>query len=115
MDLQDFEYWAPEGFLIKEAWFYTYEDSMYHSLGVSSRNKEGCMPAFTFEPGGPNIPVGGERCVTFINPDLNVYGDYGYVFRNTSDWDVDVFMFKLVENPKYCEFCIGGSYGEIQE
>ena len=100
-DLQDITYTAPPGYLVTGAWRYTYEDDMYGNLATSVKNEEGCMPAFTFVDGGPNIPIGGEWCVTHINPTLNINGDDAYVFRNTSPYSVDVFMFNVVVDPDW--------------
>lgn len=108
-DLTDITYTPPAGYVLHEMWFYSYTDSMYHSLRVSRPNVTGCMPAFTFYDGGPNELIGGEWCLTMVNTNLNVFGSEQYIFTSTSAFPVDVIMFKVREDPLYCSTCVPGT------
>ena len=99
-DLQDITYTPPPGYLVKGAWWYTYDAGLLISSSTNIKNVERCQPAFAYED-GERIFIGGEWCVTHISTTFSIYGDEGYRFRNTSPYSVDVFMFNVVVDPDW--------------
>ncbi len=106
-EVNNFTYTAPEKYLITSAMFYTYEDGIYWFGFASSgeKNVEHCMRAFTYEDGGPNIPLDGEWCFTEFQTRMEGYDAYKIYSTSSIPFDVAMFTMKQI----VCDTCIPGT------